>query len=139
MDDILVFGKDQAEHDKHLDAVLRRIQEAGVTLNPANCEFNEKSLTFLGHVIDQQGIRADPEKTEAIRKMNPPSSVSVLRRLLGMENQLGKFTPNLAEITQPLCKLLSKSREWTWGPAQAAAFNRVQEELTKPTVLALYI
>ena len=55
-----------------------------------------------------------------------------------MANQLGKFTPNLAQMTQPLRKLLSKSRTWTWGPAQSAAFNQVKEELSKPTTLALY-
>ena len=138
IDDIVVFGKDSAEHDRCLEAVLSRIEQAGATLNPEKCEFNRKSLTFLGHVIDADGIRADPAKTEAIRKMSPPASVPGLRRFLGMANQLGKFTPNLAEITQPLRELLSKSRAWTWGPAQSAAYKQVQDELTKPTVLALY-
>ena len=55
-----------------------------------------------------------------------------------MANQLEKFTPNLAELTQPLRELLGKSRAWAWGPAQSAAFKKVQEELIKPTVLALY-
>ena len=138
MDDILVFGKDQAEHDQRLEAVLRRIEDASVTLNPQKCEFNKDKLTFLGHVIDAEGISADPEKTEAIRKMSPPTSVSELRRFLGMANQLGKFTPNLAEITQPLRELLSKSRTWIWGPSQSAAFKLVKEELSRPTTLALY-
>ena len=70
--------------------------------------------------------------------MSPPNSVSAVRRLLGMANQLGKFTPNLAELTKPLRELLGKSRAWTWGPAQSAAFKQVQEEFMKPTVLALY-
>ena len=138
MDDILVFGKDQAEHDQRLEAVLRRIEDASVMLNPQKCEFNKDKLTFLGHVIDAEGISADPEKTEAIRKMSPPTSVSELRRFLGMANQLGKFTPNLAEITQPLRELLSKSRTWIWGPSQSAAFKLVKEELSRPTTLALY-
>ena len=87
MDDILVFGKDEAEHDQRLDAVLKRIEEAGATLNPQKCEFRKDKLTFLGHIIDADGIRADPEKTEAIRKMSPPTSVSELRRFLGMATQ----------------------------------------------------
>ena len=52
MDDILIFGKDQTEHDQRLEAVLRRIEKAGVTLNPQKCEFSKNKLTFLGHVID---------------------------------------------------------------------------------------
>lgn len=54
-----------------------------------------------------------------------------------MANQR-KFTPDLAELTKPLGDLLGKSRAWTWGPTQSTAFKQVQEELTKPTVLALY-
>ena len=51
--------------------------------------------------------------------MSSPTSVSELRRFLGMANQLGKFTPNLAQITQPLRELLTKSRNWSWGPLQS--------------------
>ncbi len=52
MDDMLVFGKDQADHEARLEAVLTRIEEAGVTLNSQKCEFSRSSLKFLGHVID---------------------------------------------------------------------------------------
>ena len=55
-----------------------------------------------------------------------------------MANQLGKFTPNLAQIMQPLHELLTKSRNWSWGPSQSKAFDLVKEELSKPTTLALY-
>ena len=130
--------QDQAENDLRLEVVLRRIEEAGVTLNPEKWRFTRESLTFLGHVIDATGIRADQGKTEAIRKMSPPTSVPGVRRFLGMAYQLGKFTPSLAEFTQPLRELLGKSRAWIWGPVQSLAFEKVQEELIKPTVLALY-
>ena len=138
MDDILVFGKDQSEHDTGLSAVLTRIQEAGATLNQEKCEFGKTTLKFLGHIIDTTGIRADPDKTAAIMEMAPPTTIPELRRFMGMVNQLGKFTPNLAQLTQPLRKLLSKSHEWTWGPAQAQSFLAVKQELSKPTTLALY-
>ena len=95
-------------------------------------------IKFLGHVIDQTGIRADPEKTLAIQEMKPPTTVSELRRFLGMVNQLGKFTSNLAQLTQPLRELLGKNSTWVWGPSQSEAFSLVKEELSKPTTLALY-
>ena len=138
IDDILVFGKDKQEHDLRLKAALERIQAAGVTLNKSKCEFGKGQLKFLGHIIDQDGIRADPEKTSAIQEMQPPSNVSELRRLMGMANQLGKFSSKLAEITHPLRLLLGKKPSWLWGDAQERAFTRLKEELSKPTVLALY-
>ena len=138
MDDVLVFGKSAEEHDTRLLAVLQRIQQAGVTLNPDKCEFNKTSLIFLGHLLDHRGVQADPQKTSAILKMDPPTSVAELRRFMGMANQLGNFSRNLAELTQPLRELLSKKRAWQWGPQQDQAFAKVKEELAKPTVLALY-
>ena len=66
IDDILIFGQDQTEHDARLQATLKRLQEAGATLNPEKCAFSQRSLKFLGHVIDERGIRADPDKTAAI-------------------------------------------------------------------------
>ena len=59
-------------------------------------------------------------------------------RFMGMVNQLGKFTPNLAQRTQPLRELLGKNTTWVWGPSQSEAFSFVKEELSKPTTLALY-
>ena len=56
MDDVLVFGKDQKEHDTWLTAVLKRIEASGATLNPQKCEFSRKTLKFLGHLVDAEGV-----------------------------------------------------------------------------------
>ena len=108
MDDVLIFGNTQAEHNSRLTEVLKCLQKAGVTLNPEKCEFLRSSVKVLGHLIDEAGIKADPEKTQAIRELKPPRNVSELRRIMGMANQLGKFSPSLATCTQPLCELLIK-------------------------------
>ena len=55
-----------------------------------------------------------------------------------MTNQLGKFSPNLAEITQPLRELLSRSTVWVWGSAQESAFTRIKGELSTSQILAPY-
>ena len=138
MDDVLIFGKDVQEHDARLEQVLQQIQAAGATLNQEKCQFRKSSIKFLGHLVDATGIRPDPDKTSAIANMPTPKNISDLRRFMGMINQLGKFSSNLAELTQPLCELISKKNEWMWGEAQDEAFAKVKSELTKPTVLALY-
>ena len=88
--------------------------------------------------MDHDGIRADPDKTSAITEMAPPTNISELRRFMGMVNQLGKFSPNLTDLTQTLRQLLSTKSAWLWGPDQDRAFTDVKAELAKPTVLALY-
>ncbi len=108
---------------------MTRIQNAGVTLNSTKCAFRKTQLKFLGHIVDQDGIRADPDK-------EIPPNISKLRRFMGMVNHLGKFSSQLAELTQlPARQLLSKKTAWLWGPDQQKSFNK---ELAKPTVLALY-
>ena len=77
--DVLVVGTNQEQHDERLLRVLERIESVGVTLNPEKCEFSKSSVRFLGHCIDKDGVRADPEKTAAICSMHPPRSVSELR------------------------------------------------------------
>ena len=138
MDDVLVFGSSKNEHNSRLSAALKRIQEAGVTLNADKCEFGKTQLKFLGHTVDQDGVRADPDKTSAIVAMSPPTNTSELRRFMGMVNQLGKFSPNLTNLSQPLRALLTKKSTWLWGPEQDRAFENVKAELTKPSVLAFY-
>ena len=82
IDDVLVCGTTQEEHDQNLLAVLRRIQESGLTLNREKCEFSKSSIKFLGQVMDTKGIRADPEKIKTITSMPKPTNVTELRRFL---------------------------------------------------------
>ena len=82
MDDVLVFGRNQMEHDEHLHAVLKWLVSVGVTLNTNKCEFSKSELKFLGHIVNEHGIQVDPDKTKAILKMQPPKNISEMRRLL---------------------------------------------------------
>ncbi|KAK7106504.1 hypothetical protein V1264_017754 [Littorina saxatilis] len=137
IDDVLVYGRNQVEHDQRLKQVLEKLQDAGVTLND-KCAFGQTSIKFLGHVISKDGVQMDPDKVEAIRNMPRPKSVPELRRVLGLVNFVRKFSPNLAEETRPLRDLLKKEIQWTWGDAQERAFQRLKEQLTSPPVLAHY-
>ena len=69
IDDILVYGSSIEEHNERLQAVLNRLKSAPVTLNQSKCEFGKETIEFLGHVINSNGISADPQKIETIVKM----------------------------------------------------------------------
>ena len=88
--------------------------------------------------MDGDGIHPDPEKVDAIQKVEPPKLVGDVRRFLGMANQLSKFAPMLAEITKPLRELLAKDNHWVWEEPQQRAFDKVKDILTNSPVLALY-
>ena len=137
IDDILIYGNDQDEHDTRLRAALETIKNAGLTLNYNKCMFNQCSVSFLGHLINEKGvISQDPQKTTVIVKMSPPTTVTQLRRFLGMINQMSKFSPNLSEISQPFRELLSPKVSWIfWEQAQQEAFEKVKAEIVTPRVL----
>ena len=85
LDDTLIYGKTQEEHDHRLQVALQRLKAAGVTLNQQKCLFSVSEITFLEHVISKHGI---PSKIEAINRMEAPTDVAGARRLLGIVNQL---------------------------------------------------
>ena len=137
-DDILVYGSNQAEHDSRLKAVLNTLECSGITLNKEKCEFSQKRVKFVGHVIDSKGISPDPEKIKAIRDMNPPQDIGGVRRFLGMVNQMGKFSNSLAEKSKPLRHLLSKKHQWVWGANQDKPFSEIKQELCSSPTLAMF-
>ena len=68
IDDILVTGKNHAEHLKNLESVLSRLRGSGLRLKRNKCSFMKSSVTYLGHVIDSKGVHPSPEKTK-VRKI----------------------------------------------------------------------
>ena len=84
--------------------------------------FDQCSVKFLGHIVDGTGIWADQDKVSAVKNMDALQCVADVRRFMGMINQLGKFSPRISEISQPLQELLSSKRTWIWGPSQEQPF-----------------
>ena len=138
IDDVLVHGKSQEEHDHRLKKVLERVKQVGLTLNVDKCEFSKSCIKFLGQVINESGVSPDPDKTQAIMQLEQPNNVTEVRRYLGMLNQMSKFVLDLSSKTKPLRDLISAKNLWTWGPNQQRAFEETKQLISSPTELALY-
>ena len=76
MDNVLVYGRNQGEHDDRLTRVLQRIKDVGLMLNKEKCEFNKDKLSC---VINKRGISPDPSKTKAFLEMDKPKTTTKLR------------------------------------------------------------
>ncbi|TWW58996.1 Retrovirus-related Pol polyprotein from transposon 17.6 [Takifugu flavidus] len=137
-DDILVFGTSREQHDHRLSKVLERLQQEGLTLNEDKCEFAVDRVKFLGHIVSAQGLEPDPSKIKAITDMPTPTDIAGVRRYLGMVNYVGKFSPRIAELSQPIRELLKADSDWAWGSMQQRAFEELRRELSSPTILAQY-
>lgn len=138
VDDILVFGRDRSEDDSRLQAVLRKLEQAGITLNASKCSFGVSSVKFIGVVVSASGISADPDKVSAIVNMKPPTNTQGVRRFLGMLNHIGRFLPNLSAVTAPIRLLLNKNAVWTWDQAQATSFETLRRMVASNACMASY-
>ena len=103
-----------------------------------NAKFSCNRVKFLGHIVDEIGIHPDPEKIQGIVQTTTPRDVGDIRRFLGTVNQMGKFSPHLAEATRPLRELLVRDVVWHWGDQQETAFRNIKNMLTSAPVLALF-
>ena len=107
-------------------------------MNKEKRSFKQSEISFLGQIIGANGVRADPQKVQAIIDLPQPQDVSEMRRVLGVISQLGKFIPDLATVTDPLRALLKDKAAWLWGPAQGDAFSKFKTLLTSNKTLKLY-
>ncbi|RXN21973.1 Transposon Ty3-G Gag-Pol poly [Labeo rohita] len=138
VDDIIVGGNGKEEHDANLRRVLDRAREVNLRLNPQKCKFRLSEVNYVGHIFTSKGLRPDPEKAKAITEMQPPDNVTALQRFLGMINYLGKFIPNLSELSAPLRELTCKNTEWCWFKHHQDAFDNLKHKISSPPTLKYY-
>nr|GEY97767.1 reverse transcriptase domain-containing protein [Tanacetum cinerariifolium] len=79
IDDILIYSKDEKEHEEHLKAILELLKKEELYAKFSKCEFWFPKVQFLGHVIDKQGIHVDPAKIESIKDWASPKSPTEIR------------------------------------------------------------
>ena len=135
LDDILITGSTNEEHKSHLKEVLRRLQSAGLRLQQSKCTFMAKSVQYLGHIIDGEGLYPIADKMEAVQKAPPPKNVSELKSYLGLLSYYGKFLPQLASKLAPLYALLRATRPWRWTAKEEEAFQSSKASLLSSQVL----
>nr|GFA50776.1 putative reverse transcriptase domain-containing protein [Tanacetum cinerariifolium] len=88
IDDILIYSKNEKEHEEHLKAILELLKKKELYAKFSMCEFWIPKVQFLGHVIDSQGIHVDPAKIESIKDWASPMSPTEIRQFLGLAGQI---------------------------------------------------
>ena len=136
LDDISITGPTQEEHVKNLNQlVLEKLEGSGLRLKREKCSFFQDSVSYLGHVIDKDGIHPDPKKLQGIADAPEPQNIAELRSYLGMINYYNKFIKNASTLLKPLYDLLHLNTKWDWNKKQKEAFTRSKELLTSNKLL----
>ena len=90
MDDIVVWGSTEAEHNERLEKTLEKLTQVGLVLNVHKCYFRQAELPNLGEVVTQDGMKSDHEKVQAVPDMPTSTNATELQRVLGMVTYLGR-------------------------------------------------
>jgi transposase InsO family protein len=135
MDDLLIFSRTLAEHEKHLRDVLTKLQNAGLKIKPSKCKFFQDSVEYVGHTISPEGIKVDESKLEAIKEYKTPGSIQDVRKFIGFANYYHDHIPNFAQIAEPLHALTRKKAKFRWTPECEGAFQTLKNALIQPPIL----
>ena len=138
LDDILLTSQNAEEHKQHVFEVFKRIQEYGFKVKETKCDFLLEKIKYLGHIIDKNGRRPDPERSAAIKNMPEPTNVTSLQSSLGLANYYQSFIPKMYELRAPLNDLLNKDKTWDWTPQCQEAFEKLKETLTSELFLTYF-
>jgi len=135
VDDMVVKSPSHHQHAQDLSAVFSALRQYNLHLNLDKCIFGVDHGKFLGFMLTQCGIEANPKKRNAIIEMRSPTSVKEVQRLIGRLTTISRFLPKLAEQIQPIIQLLKNSAKFTWNDDCEEIFQKLKTTLTSPLIL----
>ncbi|KAL0416782.1 UNVERIFIED_CONTAM: Retrovirus-related Pol polyprotein from transposon opus [Sesamum latifolium] len=132
VDDMLVKSKEDHHHVEETFAVLRKYW---LKLNPGKCAFGVSRGRFLGFMVTQQGMEANPNKIKVILDMGLPANIIEVQQLTGRIVALSRFISKFAEKGLPFFKTLRKVKNFEWTEECQQAFEDLKTYLAKLPLL----
>ncbi|WVZ80294.1 hypothetical protein U9M48_027784, partial [Paspalum notatum var. saurae] len=136
IDDILVYSKNEKEHEEHLRIVLSRLREHKLYARFSKCAFWLKEVAFLGHILSAKGVAVDPSKVEDVLNWKQPQTVTEIRSFLGLVGYYRRFIKDFSKIAKPMTALTQKNTKFAWSSKCEEAFGTLKKLLTSAPVLA---
>ncbi|KAI5188029.1 hypothetical protein NEHOM01_2499 [Nematocida homosporus] len=108
LDDILVHSKTEEEHIRHFYQIMILLHNNNVIINFDKSNFFQQSVTYLGHIIDKDGVRASLERVKELEHIQTPRTRKDVQKIIGLFNWFRPFIPGLSELILPLTDLTHK-------------------------------
>ncbi|GJV83405.1 putative reverse transcriptase domain-containing protein, partial [Tanacetum coccineum] len=121
-DDILIYSKDEKEHEEHLKAILELLKKEKLYAKFSKCKFWIPKVQFLRYVIDSRGIHVDPAKIESIKDWASPKTPTEIRQFLGLAGYYRRFIEGFSKIAKPVIKLTQKEIKFDWEREKVIAY-----------------
>jgi hypothetical protein len=106
--DIVLYASSLREHKIKFNKLAKKLEEANLKLQPDKCEFLRKEVTYLSHIITENGVKPDPNKIIAVENFPTPRNAKNIKQFLGLAGYYRKFISNFSKTAKPLTDLLKK-------------------------------
>ena len=136
VDDMLVKSTKKKNHIDDLAEAFDVLKKYRMKLNPAKCAFGVASGKFLGLMVSQRGIEANPDKIKAILDMAPPRTIKEVQKLTGRVASPGRFMSRSGDRCLPFFNTLKKVKNFEWTEECQRSFEQLKEYLAAPPLLA---
>ncbi|KAL5762422.1 hypothetical protein ACOSP7_018686 [Xanthoceras sorbifolium] len=136
VDDMLTKSLTTKEHTHNLRETFKVPREYEMKLNPDKCVFSVASGKFLGFLVHQKGIEANPEKIDALVKMKPPKTLKEFQCLTGCLAALNRFIARSTDKCLPFFKAIKKGKGVKWTEECNSAFHHLKTYLGKAPILS---
>lgn len=138
VDDMIVKTKQVVDHASDLRETFENIRRHKMRLNPAKCSFGVTAGKFLGFLLTQRGIEADPAQIKVILDIEDPKTLKDIQKLTGCIVALRKFIPQSSKQCLPLFQAIknaSKSSQMDWNDQSRKSLDELKILLTSPPIL----
>jgi hypothetical protein len=130
IDDILIYSKNREEHEEHLRIVLQVLREHQLYAKFSKCDFFQKQIHYLGHVLSKEGVAVDPDKIRSIMEWPTPKDVSDIRSFMGLAGYYRRFIKYFSKIGCPITALQKKGKKFLWTQQCEERFQTLKHLLT---------
>ena len=138
-DDMVIYGRNTVEHDRNFLRFMELCRKNNLRLNKDKLQFRQDSVSFFGHSWSKDGMCADPKKVAAINSMEFPLDKETCRSFLGMVNDLNRYSPRLAELTDSLREMCPEGKHYNTKDKEAIRdFHLIQQEVGKKVILPYF-
>ena len=123
------------DHIERLETVFKRLEDAGLRLKASKCHLFKHKVSYLGHVISEEGVETDPAKIKSIQDWTTPTTVTEVRSFMGLCSYYRRFIKGFAAIATPLHRLTQKNKTFVWSKECQEAFEHLKSALASAPVL----
>ena len=138
LDDILIYSKEETEHEQHVQTILKILWDNELQVDPDKCRWHQEEVEFLGCVVGKNGVKMSENKIQVVKDWPIPTTVKEVQSFLGFVNFNRQFIEDFSRKAIPLTELTKKETTFEWTKKHDKAFESLKQACIEPPVLVSF-